>query len=229
MLGGTNFGDESSVLGCNSKSGKHKHPPCTNFGMVTEALTRYLYFIHPLHSSVRMSIGFANTFFPSNSPSKIIPMKLKSLHFKSIVPAFAFLTMLFALVACNKTKDFENLDLLIGKDWHLQSRQVNGVEISDSCDFDDVLRFTDASNFTDDWGTNICASDSFVKTPACWKLIDDFSTIRVKYTFKPQEGLKARGNMVLYWEIIELSDTALIIKDGLAEGNDQEPEFRTYR
>ncbi|MBK9450292.1 MAG: hypothetical protein IPN95_12940 [Bacteroidetes bacterium] len=72
-------------------------------------------------------------------------MKLKSLHFKSIVPAFAFLTMLFALVACNKTKDFENLELLTGKDWHLQSRQVNGVEISDSCDWDDVLRFTDVA------------------------------------------------------------------------------------
>ena len=156
-------------------------------------------------------------------------MKLEFLNFNKAAQAFACLTMLFALVACNKTKDFENLELLTGKDWHLQSRQVNGVEISDSCDWDDVLRFTDASNFTDDWGANICANDSFVKTPACWKLIDDFSTIRVKYTFKPQEGLKARGNMVLYWEIIELSDTALIIKDALSESNDQDPEFRTYR
>lgn len=156
-------------------------------------------------------------------------MKRKSLFFNKLSFILVCTAMLFALVSCNKTKDFENLDLLIGKDWNLQSRMVNGVEISDTCDLDDVLRFTDVSRFTDDVGTNICASDSFVKTPDGWKLIDDFSTIRVKYTFKSQEGLNARGNMVLYWEIIELSDTALIIKDGLAEGNDQVPEFRAYR
>jgi hypothetical protein len=85
--------------------------------MVTEALTRYLYFIDPLLSSLRMSIGFANTFFTSNSHFKNHSDETGShLNFKSIAAqAFACLTMLFALVACNKTKDFENLELLTGK------------------------------------------------------------------------------------------------------------------
>jgi hypothetical protein len=174
-----------------------------------------------------MSIGFANTFFPSDSPSKIIPMKRKSLPFKSIVPAFAFLTMLFALVACNKTKDFQNLELLVGKDWNLESRKINGVEVSDSCDWDDVLRFTSASKFTFDWGAIACDDDGLVESADTWKLIDNFSEIRMKFKFEG-DGWKF-GTYIEYWEIIELSDTMLVIKDANAESNDMEPEFRTYR
>jgi hypothetical protein len=136
-----------------------------------------------------------------------------------------FTGMVTLLVSCNKTEDFDDLDLLTGKDWRLTSRMMDGVEISDSCDLDDVLRFSDAESFSHNWGAVACNPITEDRSADSWKLQDDFSVIRMKYKFSGDEGV---GSMMEYWEIIELSDTALVLKDATAEDNDQVPEFRTY-
>jgi hypothetical protein len=146
-----------------------------------------------------------------------------SLHFKNY---FFYLIGFTFFISCNKTEDYDKLDLLRGKEWNLESRKSNGSEITDSCDLDDVLYFVSSTDFGYDWGTLSCAQEVLEVTPQGWKLEDDFTVIRLKYKFK---GSNSRGTMVEYWEIVELSDTALILKDATAENNNLVPEVRTYR
>lgn len=140
-------------------------------------------------------------------------------------------TILFLAVAfvffpgCNKTADFEDLDLLTQKDWHLTSRVQGGIALTDDCDLDDVLVFTNATDFDYDFGDLICGDSSLVKDADTWKIIDDFTVLRMKYRF---EG-SGKGTIIEYWKILELNDTLLLVEDALAEGNDQVPEIRTYQ
>jgi hypothetical protein len=140
-------------------------------------------------------------------------------------------TILFLAVAfvffpgCNKTADFEDLDLLTQKDWHLTSRVQGGIALTDDCDLDDVLVFTDATDFDYNFGDLICGDSSFVKDADTWKIIDDFTVLRMKYRF---EG-SGKGTIIEYWKILELNDTLLMVEDALAEGNGQVPEIRTYQ
>ncbi|MCR9099957.1 MAG: hypothetical protein NXI25_08405 [bacterium] len=136
-------------------------------------------------------------------------------------PAAAFVFLL----GCNKTADFEDLDLLTQKDWHLTSRVQGGTALTDDCDLDDVLVFTNATGFDYNFGDLICGDSSFVKDADTWKIIDDFTVLRMKYRFKGS----GKGTIIEYWKILELNDTLLLVEDALAEGNDQVPEIRTYQ
>ena len=140
-------------------------------------------------------------------------------------------TILFLAVAfvffpgCNKTADFEDLDLLTQKDWHLTSRVQGGIALTDDCDLDDVLVFTDATDFDYNFGDLICGDSSFVKDADTWKIIDDFTVLRMKYRF---EG-SGNGTIIEFWKILVVNDTLLMGEDALAEGNGQVPEIRTYQ
>lgn len=153
-------------------------------------------------------------------------MKIFSFTSPNFKNYFFYLIGLAFLISCNKTEDFEKLDLLLGKDWNLESRKSDGIEVIDSCDLDDVLYFESSSEFSYNWGTSSCAQEVLEVKPVGWKLEEDFSVIRLKYKFT---GNNSRGTMVEYWEIVELSDTALILKDAAAENSNLVPEVRTYK
>ena len=139
---------------------------------------------------------------------------------------FVFLSILTFpfLSACNKTDDFEDLELLTDKNWHLTSRTQGGIAITSDCDLDDILVFKDATKFNYDWGALSCFDSDLKKTADTWKMIDDFTVLRMKYKFSGD----GRGSIVEYWKIIELNETSLIVEDAQSGDNDQIPEIRTY-
>lgn len=139
---------------------------------------------------------------------------------------FVFLALITLplLTGCNKTDDFEDLELLTKKNWHLTSKTQAGVDITNDCDLDDVLLFEDATKFNYEDGVLNCFEDDLNKVGDTWKIIEDFTVLRMKYKFSGE----GRGSLVEYWKIIELSETSLIIEDALAADNDQIPEIRTY-
>lgn len=143
---------------------------------------------------------------------------------KNYFALFSILTLIF-LTGCNKTEDFEDLDLLTNKNWQIISRIQDGIDITNDCDMDDILIFEDAKNFNYNIGLLNCPENEVTKVANSWKIVDDFTVLRLKYKFSGSGS----GSMVEYWEIVELNETTLIIGDASAEDNDQIPEIRTYQ
>ena len=140
---------------------------------------------------------------------------------------FVFLSVITFtfLTGCDKTEDFEDLELLTKKNWHLTSRTQGVVNITNDCDLDDILFFEDATKFKYDYGVLNCNDYELNKAADTWKIINDFTVLRMKYKL----SVEVTGSLIEYWKIIELSATSLIIEDALAEDNDQVPEIRTYQ
>ena len=130
------------------------------------------------------------------------------------------------MASCNKTDEFEDLDLLLNRDWRLHTRMLDGVDITDSCDIDDVMRITSTDEFTHSLGALRCEGAFGNQRPTGWKFIENNTVMRMRYSFREN---RSAGTMILYWEIVSLSDTALVLKDATAENNDLVPEFRYYR
>ncbi|MBK7343636.1 MAG: hypothetical protein IPJ06_11445 [Saprospiraceae bacterium] len=129
-------------------------------------------------------------------------------------------------INCNKTSDFKDLDLFVGFEWNLISRTMDGVDITEDCDKDNVLVFINSSTFNDDQGSLLCDDPGeFNISSDSWKFIDNYKTIRLKYTFTTD---KSSGSLYDYWDLLELTESTLRIKDGTAEDNNQIPEIRTY-
>lgn len=127
---------------------------------------------------------------------------------------------------CNKTSDFKDLDLLVGFEWNLISRTMDGVDITEDCDKDNVLVFINSSKFNDDQGSLLCNDPGeYHISSDSWKFIDNYKTIRLKYKFTTN---KSSGNFYDYWDLLELTESTLRIKDGTAEDNNQIPEIRAY-
>lgn len=135
----------------------------------------------------------------------------------------SIITFLF-LTGCNKTDDYEDLELLLNKNWQLISIFQGGIDITNECDLDDVLLFKDATKFTFNYGTLSCFEDDLIITGDTWKIIDDFTVLRMKYKFSGD----GRGSMVRYYKIIELNEYSLVVADELYDDNDQIPEIRTF-
>jgi hypothetical protein len=72
---------------------------------------------------------------------------------------------------------------------------------------------------------NCSIQDGFEKNSNKWKLINDFTEIRMKFKIK---GEGTQGTIIEYWQILELNDTLLILKDATAENNSLIPEIRTF-
>jgi|GEM_PF-2208033 len=145
----------------------------------------------------------------------------------------ALLPTIFALLmlssGCSKTTDYTNYDLLVGKDWQLTSIDSAGLRLGDNCDFDDVLRFRDASSFTYDNGP--CDRTVGTKEARSWKMTDDFTVLRLKYHFEfgDRRGSRVSGAFIEQWEVISITDTSLVLSDAMAEENDQMPRILGFR
>ena len=135
----------------------------------------------------------------------------------------SFLLFILILFSCNKTMDFEDIDLLIGKDWRLTNIEKEGNVISEPCDLDDVLTFNDHAEFTYQRGELECYANEEDKESVKWKLIDDFKVIRMK--FKIDEGT-SQARLVENWEILELNDTLLVLR--VSTESEQIPEIRSF-
>ena len=135
----------------------------------------------------------------------------------------SFLLFILILFSCNKTMDFEDIDLLIGKDWRLTNIEKEGNVISEPCDLDDVLTFNDHAEFTYQRGELECYANEEDKESVKWKLIDDFKVIRMK--FKIDEGT-SQARLVENWEILELNDTLLVLRESTE--SEQIPEIRSF-
>lgn len=138
---------------------------------------------------------------------------------------FFSITTFICFGGCNKTADFEDLDILTEKSWQLISRTQDGTNIAEVCDLDDTLIFLDAKDFEYDTGALDCDENELFIVADSWKIEDDFTVLRLKYNFSGN----GFGSLVEYWKIVELSETTLIIEDASAEDNNQIPEIRTYQ
>lgn len=138
---------------------------------------------------------------------------------------YSALSIVLIIAGCNKTKNFKDLNLLVQKEWQLTSVTSNGIDVSNDCDLDDVLKFEDDSKFDYNFGVLECDNDNLEKTAKSWKIIDDYTVLRMKYKIRGNSN----GSAIDYWKIIELSDSLLIVEDDLAEENNQIPEVRTYQ
>ncbi len=142
--------------------------------------------------------------------------------------SFLFFIAIPCLFACNNTEDFEQLDTLLGKEWRLVALTRNGIDVTEACDLDDVLRFETISDFQYDIGALECLEEENIETETKkWSMRDDHSVIRLVFKFK-MDGRAARGDFVEYWEIVHLTENILIMQDALAEGNNQIPVVREY-
>ena len=152
-----------------------------------------------------------------------------SLNLWPCLSYFITFTCIFALPflsACNKTENFEDLNLLIEKEWHLVSRTQNSINITENCDLDDVLYFENATAFSHNFGTQNCFDYESNKSGKKWKLTEDFTVLRMKYSVNENNS---KNTLVEYWKIIGLSDSLLILEDAIAADNDQLPEIRTFK
>lgn len=152
-----------------------------------------------------------------------------SIKHRSCLSYLIIFTCVFVLPflgSCNKTEDFEDLNLLIEKEWHLVSRTQNNLNITESCDLDDVLYFENATAFIHNFGAQNCFDYEANKTGNKWKLTEDFTVLRMKYSVNENNS---KNTLVEYWKIIALSDSLLILEDAIAADNDQVPEIRTFK
>jgi hypothetical protein len=143
--------------------------------------------------------------------------------------AYALLLVLaaaFLWSGCTKTIEFEDLHLLTGKEWRLTLVTHDGDDATQDCDRDDVLFFTDASKFRYDWGALSCFEPSPIRLDAdTWKLVDQRPTIRFKFKIKASNS---HGSTMEYWEIVELSETVLILKDDASDNQNRPTIVRRY-
>lgn len=146
---------------------------------------------------------------------------------KSIIKRDSCILLIIALgfLSCNKTKDYPKLNLLINKEWNLIKVEKSGENITSSCNYDDVLIFANDKDFQYNFGLENCDESETSKESVKFKMIDDYTVIRMKYKLNENSS---RAGLIEYWEVIELNDSLLIVQDALAEDNDQTPEVYTF-
>ena len=128
---------------------------------------------------------------------------------------------------CTKTLELEELELLTGKDWRLVQVTFDGDDGTEDCHLDDVLSFQDATRFSYDWGELSCFEpDRFHLAADTWKVFDKRPTLRFRY--KIREGSAGRGSLFEYWEIVELSETVLVLMDDASDNKNRPTEVRRY-
>jgi len=84
---------------------------------------------------------------------------------------------------------------IASKTWKAVSMKVNGTEMIQECDKDDVFTFTDDGKYTIDPGTNKCTTSDVTETGS-WSLSDDGKTFKLN-TFN--------------YSVVELTKTSLIL------------------
>lgn len=128
---------------------------------------------------------------------------------------------------CTKTLELEELELLTEKNWRLVQVTFDGDDGTEDCHLDDVLSFQDATRFSYDWGELSCfGPDRFHLEADTWKVFDNRPTLRFRY--KVREGSAGRGSLFEYWEIVELSETVLVLMDDASDNKNRPTEVRRY-
>lgn len=142
-------------------------------------------------------------------------------------PYLFFSIGLLLLGACSKSEPFEDLELLLDKTWTLTSITREGQEISESCNLDDTLFFEDTKSFSHSRGELLCAGEEdYGKIAKGWEFWNDNTAMRLKFKL---ENVGVASTILEYWEIVNLTPDTLLLKDALAEENNQIPEFRLYK
>jgi hypothetical protein len=127
---------------------------------------------------------------------------------------------------CAKTLELEELELLTGKDWRLVQVTFDGDDGTEDCHLDDVLSFQDATRFSYDWGELSCFEPSDIRLEAdSWKVFDRRPTIQLKYKLRSRTGF---GSTMEYWEIVELTESVLVLKDDASDNKNRPTEVRRY-
>ena len=145
---------------------------------------------------------------------------------KSSTKYYCFIVIILLSISCNKTDSYENLNLLIENEWNLFSREKNNINIIENCDIDDKLLFENSATFNYDFGVLNCFENEKKKTGLKWKIVDNHTTLRLKFWINQSYP---RSILIEYWKIIEINDSLLILEDALAEDNGQNPEIRIYK
>lgn len=147
------------------------------------------------------------------------------LKINTLFVLFSLLTLLFS--SCQKAEDFKDLDLLLNKEWKLIKITQGTDDITKACDVDDVLKFIDTKDYELSFGENFCNEDIETNTSSRgWKFKEDFTQLVLTSKQKSDSGM---FSLLLYWDIVELTESTLILKDGSAEDNDMVPIVKEYR
>lgn len=149
---------------------------------------------------------------------------MKFLKINSLFLSMSLLVLLFS--SCQKAENFEDLDLLLNKDWKLTKITQGTSDITKACDIDDVLKFTDTKDYEYSFGENFC--DETIETNTTsqgWEFKKDFTQIVLSSRQKTTTGV-----FTLYprWDIVELTESTLILRDSGAEENDIIPIVQEY-
>ena len=139
---------------------------------------------------------------------------------------YVLLFVAISFSSCNKTKDYPKLNLLIEKEWKLKTIEKDDEDITSDCNKDDVLTFNDEKSFDYNFGVENCDDSETSKKSIKWKIIEDFTVLRMKYKLNENSS---KASLIEYWEIIELNDSLLVVQDALAEDNNQTPEVFTFK
>lgn len=148
-------------------------------------------------------------------------------HFLKISTPFVLLFLLTLLFSsCQKAENFQDLDLLIDKDWKLVKVTEGTSDITKACDVDDILKFTDTESYEISFGERFCDENIETNTTSeDWKFRENFTQLRLK---SKQNFDSGSAVLFMYWDIIELTENTLILRDGTAEDNDIVPIVKEY-
>jgi len=147
-------------------------------------------------------------------------------YIKNFATILLLLVSLF-LTSCTKNENFEDLDLLLLKKWHLKSITVGGVDSTGTCDSDDFLIFDDASNFSYNYGSLDCYDETFIAMKSTtWQFREKFTQIRFRYTYSFETGF---GTSLRYWDIVQLNDDILILRENIFDEDENLLKVKTYK
>lgn len=136
------------------------------------------------------------------------------------------LPLLFiATLSCNKSKDYDYIDLLVDKEWKLVSKTENGLEVSAPCELDNTIIFRTDSDVEQDFGSITC--EDFEYETYKWTFADDYAQIKFKYWFRNDKG-RITGQGSDPWEIVELTESTFVIKERFANSEEVKPVFKHY-
>ncbi|MCO6493276.1 MAG: lipocalin family protein [Phaeodactylibacter sp.] len=128
----------------------------------------------------------------------------------NLIKIWIALAAILTGTGCSKTEDFEDLDLLLNKEWQLAEVARDGNPVNDTCHLDDVLVFENTEDFDYRVGSSLCDESEAQRTPSSWKMREKFTVIRLDY--KVRFGA-SRATISEYWEIQELTENTLVLRD----------------
>lgn len=137
------------------------------------------------------------------------------------------LPILLLSISCRPNiQDFDQVNLLVDKEWLQVSIEQDNVEVSDTCDLDDVFRFSVNSDFSHEEGVLQCnPADDLKITGTSWQFNRGFESIRLRYQIRGN----SRGTLIRVWRIIELTDSSLILEEEVdPDDANAIPEIRRF-